>query len=78
MGRMMQLGGAVLFDVPILSLDEIEQRVDAVSLDDLRAIAAEFYRPERFNVAAVGSDEDVIRRAIAPLNAELADAPLAA
>lgn len=78
MGRMMQLGGAVLFDVPILSLDEIEQRVDAVSLDDLRAIAGEFYRPERFNVAAVGADEDVIRRAVAPLNPELADAPLAA
>ncbi len=78
MGRMMQIGGSVLFDVPILSLDEIEARVDAVTLDDLHAITDEFYRPERFNVAAVGSDEDVIRRALEPLNPDLAAAPLAA
>jgi predicted Zn-dependent peptidase len=78
MGRMMQLGGSILFDVPILSLDEIEQKVDAVDVADLRAIASEFYAPERFNVAAVGSDESLIRSALASLNPELADAPLAA
>lgn len=78
MGRMMQIGGSVLFDVPILSLDQIEQKVDAVSLDDLKAIAGEFYRPERFNVAAVGSDESVIRGALEKLNPDLAQAPLAA
>jgi predicted Zn-dependent peptidase len=78
MGRMMQLGGSTLFDVPILSLDEIEQKVDAVSLDDLLTIAGEFYAPGRFNVAAVGADESLIRGALSALNPDLADAPLAA
>jgi predicted Zn-dependent peptidase len=75
---MMQLAGSVLFEVPILSLDEIEERVDAVSMEDLHNVAAEFYAPKRFNVAAVGSDEGVIRSALEPLNPELAAAPLAA
>lgn len=78
MGRMMQLGGSTLFDVPILSLDEIEQRVDAVTREDLSAIAGEFYAPERFNVAAVGADESLIRGALEQLNPDLAAMPLAA
>jgi predicted Zn-dependent peptidase len=78
MGRMLQLGGSVLFDVPVLSLDQIEQRVEAVTLDDLRAITAEFYRPERFSIAAVGSDESHVRNALESLNPGLARAPLAA
>jgi predicted Zn-dependent peptidase len=78
MGRMMQIGGSVLFDIPILSLDEIEQRVDDVSLADLEAIAAEFYQPGRFNVAAVGQDEAAVREAVAVLNPELASAEVAA
>lgn len=78
MGRMTQIGGATLFDIPILSLDEIEQKIDAVTLDDLKQITDEFYRPERFNVAAVGGDESHIRKALTALNGELAEAPLAA
>lgn len=78
MGRMMQLGGSVLFDVPILSLDEIEERIQAVTMDDLHAIASEFYAPKRFNVAAVGADEATIRTALEALNPDLAAAPLAA
>ena len=78
MGRMMQLGGSVLFEVPILSLDEIEERIQAVTMDDLHAIASEFYAPKRFNVAAVGADESTIRKALEALNPDLAAAPLAA
>lgn len=77
MGRMMQLGGSVLFEVPILSLDEIEERIQAVTMDDLHAIASEFYAPKRFNVAAVGADESTIRKALEALNPDLAAAPLA-
>lgn len=78
MGRMTQIAGSTLFDIPILTLDEIEQRIEDVTLADLKALADEFYVPERFNVAAVGPDEDAIRKALEPLNAELAAAPLAA
>ena len=48
------------------------------TMDDLHKIAAEFYAPKRFNVAAVGSDESTIRTALEALNPELAAAPLAA
>jgi predicted Zn-dependent peptidase len=78
MGRMSQIGGSTLFNVPILSLDEIEEKISAVTIDDLTALSAEFYVPERFNVAAVGSDEDAIRKALVPLNPALAEAPIAA
>jgi predicted Zn-dependent peptidase len=78
MGRMMQIGGSTLFDIPILSLDEIEQKINEVTVDDLHTLAAEFYAPTRFSVAAVGSDESLIRDALGALNPELAEAPLAA
>ena len=78
MGRMSQIGGSTLFNVPILTLDEIEQKIDAVTIEDLEAIASDLYQPHRFNVAAVGTDESHIRKALTALNAELADAPLAA
>ena len=64
-----------------LSLDEIEQRIEDVTIDDLHAIVAEFYAPARFNVAAVGADEATIRTALdssSRLNPDLAAAPLAA
>lgn len=78
MGRMLQLGAAVLFDVPILSLDEIEERIEAVTIDDLRQLANDFYQPDRFNVAAVGADVALVRKALEPLNPGLADAQIAA
>jgi predicted Zn-dependent peptidase len=78
MGRMMQIGGSTLFDIPILSLDEIEQKINEVTVDDLHTLAAEFYAPTRVSVAAVGSDESLIRDALGALNPELAEAPLAA
>lgn len=78
MGRMSQIGGSTLFNVPILTLDQIEQKIEAVTIEDLEAIASDLYQPDRFNVAAVGTDESHIRKALTALNAELADAPLAA
>ncbi len=74
MGRMSQLGRSLLLDVPILSLDEIEERIDAVTMDGMRAMAAEFYDPSQFSAAAVGPDEDTFRRALEPVNPQLVTA----
>ena len=71
MGRMSQLGRSLLLDVPILSLDEIEERIDAVTLDDMKTLAGELYDPSRFSAAAVGPDEDTFRRALEPVNPQL-------
>lgn len=71
MGRMSQIGRSLLLDVPILSLDEIEAKIDAVTIDDMRELAAEFYDPARFSAAAVGPDEDTFRKALEPVNPRL-------
>jgi predicted Zn-dependent peptidase len=78
MGRMSQLGRNLLLDVPILSLDEIEERIEAVTVDDMRELAGELYDPKRFSAAAVGPDEDAFRRALEPINPELVAAGAAA
>jgi predicted Zn-dependent peptidase len=72
--RMSQLGASLLHGMPILSLDELIERIDAVELADLQALAGELFAPERLSVACVGSDERAFQAAIAPLspNAALA------
>ena len=45
--RMTRLGKSELVDDELLSIDEVLARVDAVTLDDVRALAAElFSQPE--------------------------------
>jgi predicted Zn-dependent peptidase len=72
--RMNRLGGSVLMDVPLLSLDEMIAAIDAVTLDDVSALARELFAPDRLSAAGVGSDEDAFRRALQPVNGELAAA----
>jgi predicted Zn-dependent peptidase len=74
--RMSQLGGSLLHEMPILSVDEVIERIDAVTLDDLQELAAELFAPQRLSVACVGPDERVFDEAIAPLGGrEVAQVP---
>ena len=65
--RMSRLGGALLGDMPILSIDEIVDRIDAVTAADLRELARELYAPANLSAAGIGPDEDAFRRALRPL-----------
>ncbi len=67
--RMGRLGGSVLNDMPVLSTDEVIERIDAVGLEDVRSLAAELFEPHRLSVAGVGPEEASFRAAIAPLRA---------
>ncbi|HEV3323495.1 MAG TPA: pitrilysin family protein [Solirubrobacteraceae bacterium] len=67
--RMNRLGSSVLCDLPILSVEEVIARIDAVTMDDLRELAAELFRGPELSVAAIGPDEDALRAALAPLEA---------
>ncbi len=67
--RMNRLGSSVLCDLPILSVEEVIARIDAVTADDLRELAAELFRGPELSVAAIGPDEQVLRAALAPLEA---------
>jgi predicted Zn-dependent peptidase len=61
--RMGRLARSILFDVPLLSLDELLERVDAVEADEVAALATELYDPARLAAACVGADEDCFRAA---------------
>jgi predicted Zn-dependent peptidase len=65
--RMNRLGGSVLHDLPILTVEEIIARIDAVTVEDLRELASELFRAPELSVAAIGPDEDALRAALAPL-----------
>jgi predicted Zn-dependent peptidase len=67
--RMNRLGSSILSDLPILSVDEIIEHIDAVQAGDLHELAAELFAHERLSVAGVGSDEGVFHEALAPLGA---------
>ena len=69
--RMGRLARSILFDVPLLSLDEMLARVDAVSADDVGELAAQLYDPASLAAACVGADEDCFRTAAASVSEAL-------
>lgn len=70
--RMSRIGRATLFDLPIYSLDEMLDRVDALAVDDLTELATELYAPERLSAAGVGPRESAFRGALGPVSEALA------
>ncbi len=67
--RMSRLGASVLNDMPILSIDEMIERIDAVEVDQVRALASELFTPSRLSAAGVGREEQEFAAAIEPLGA---------
>jgi len=65
--RMSHLGGSLLHEMPILSMDEVIERIDAVTLDELQALAAGLFAVENLSIACVGPDERAFQAAIEPL-----------
>ncbi len=67
--RMSRLGAAVLNGMPILSVNEIIERIDSVEIEAVRALAAELFAPSRLSAAGVGPAETEFLAAIEPLGA---------
>jgi predicted Zn-dependent peptidase len=67
--RMSRLGASVLGELPILEVGELIERIDAVSIEEVRELAAELFDPARLSVAGVGPAEESFRAAIEPLAA---------
>jgi predicted Zn-dependent peptidase len=70
--RMNRLGAEVLAGTPLMELDELQERIEAVTLDDLAAIAHELWAPERLTAAGIGPDADRFERALAAAEPALA------
>ncbi len=71
LARMNRLGSSLLMGVPLLSLDELLAATDAVTLEDVKALAAELFDPARMSAAGVGEDEARFRTALDAVNPAL-------
>jgi predicted Zn-dependent peptidase len=71
--RMNRLGSEILAGMPLLSLDETVERIDAVSLDDLAGLVDELWSPERLSAAGIGPDEDHFEEALAAVGPALVE-----
>lgn len=70
--RMGRNARSALFDLPLLGIDELIAKTDAVSRDEVAELARELYAPERLSAACIGADESNFRSAIAPVSEALA------
>jgi predicted Zn-dependent peptidase len=61
--RMGRLARSMLFDIPLLSIDELLERVDAVSAEEVAELAQDLYDPGNLAAACVGADEECFRTA---------------
>ena len=69
--RMNRLGASVLAGLPLLSMDDVVARLDAVTADDLLGLAQEFYGRDGMAVAAIGTDRAQITAGANLINPEL-------
>jgi len=72
--RMNRLGSSVLMGVPVLTVDEVLAAFDAVTLEDVSALASELWQPQRLSAAGVGGDESAFRSALESVSPELSEA----
>jgi predicted Zn-dependent peptidase len=72
--RMHRIGRAVLSGTELLEVDELVERIDAVTAHDVQALAREFWDPSVLSVAAIGPRTDAVREAAATLAPALVEA----
>jgi predicted Zn-dependent peptidase len=73
--RMDRLGSSVLAEMPVLSVDEVIERIDAVTREDVEALAAELFAPEQLSAAGIGPDQEQFTRALEAVSPALAEVP---
>jgi len=69
--RMSRLGKSLLTGTELLQLDELIERIDAVTADDVAALAADLLRPEGLSAAGIGPSERRFRAAVERVNPAL-------
>lgn len=63
--RMTRLGKGVLTNTEILSLDELAERIEAVTPEEVLELASEVYRPAQLSVVGIGSDQSQFEAVVA-------------
>jgi predicted Zn-dependent peptidase len=71
--RMSRLGKSLVTSTELLPPDELVARVEAVTADDVAAVAADLLRLDRLSAAAIGPSEARFRRALERVSPALAE-----
>ena len=71
--RMNRLGSEVLAGAPLMEIDEVVERIDGVSLEDLAALTDELWDPERLSAAGIGPEQGRFDEALAGVTPALAE-----
>jgi predicted Zn-dependent peptidase len=72
--RMSRIARSIVFDVPLLSIDEMLARVDQVTTEEVARLADELYDPRRLSAACIGPAEERFREATGAVSVALAAA----
>ena len=70
--RMNRLGASVLADMPLMSGDEVIERIESVTIDDLTSLVDELWAPGRLSAAGIGPDRERFEQALAAVEPTLA------
>ncbi len=65
--RMSRLGAALLNEMPVLSVGEMIERIDAVGIEQVRELAAELYSPAGLSITGIGPSRERFLEAVSPL-----------
>ena len=69
--RMTRLGKATVTGIPLLPIEEVVTRLEAVTGDEVAALARDVLEPGRLSAAGIGPDEDRFRDAVEHVNPAL-------
>ena len=72
--RMNRLGSEILAQAPLLPLDEVVRRIDAVTIDDLVSLVEELWAPERLSAACIGPEQERFEEALGAVAPSLVQA----
>ncbi|MHB0915936.1 MAG: M16 family metallopeptidase [Thermoleophilia bacterium] len=68
--RMYRLGRLTVTGAEIKTIDEIIERVEAVTADDIQGLAQRLYQPDSLSAVAIGPDEKVFEKALGLMGRE--------
>jgi predicted Zn-dependent peptidase len=67
--RMNRLGSEILAGTPLLSLDEVVERIEAVTINDLATLVQDVWAPERLSSVGIGPSEAQFDDALSAITA---------
>jgi predicted Zn-dependent peptidase len=73
--RMNRLGSEVLAGAPLMPIDEVTARIDAVSIEDLHELSETLWAPPALSAAGIGPDQERFTRAVSAVSPSPAKVP---